>query len=309
MNYKILLKVKYLLIFIILNGVKTYAQNSDSSNDSLLQYRGNSNNASLSTAANLNRKKGIEFKIFNNLYYQTKFADSKGETIDAGNKSSYFTANAYAYYGLSSKFNVGFQLNYRAVRIDKSESSAYELFNFETTETSRNALSNIGPSVKLSISEKAGLVLQSILLLPTASDLEGSSSKNLVYLDFQKIQFFNQLFYVKSFSPKFQLFAEGGFIYRTDKDFNNETSSFTTQFKLIGSYFPIPTLSIYALGEYAPSIGNSGDFISSYYTQTGLGTKYQLVKNVEIEFLYTFFPASKKAGLGETVNFGLRYSR
>ena len=297
------------MIFIILNGVKTYAQNSDSSNDSLLQYRGNSNNASLSTAANLNRKKGIEFKIFNNLYYQTKFADSKGETIDAGNKSSYFTANAYAYYGLSSKFNVGFQLNYRAVRIDKSESSAYELFNFETTKTSRNALSNIGPSVKLSISEKAGLVLQSILLFPTASDLEGSPSKNLVYLDFQKIQFFNQLFYVKSFSPKFQLFAEGGFIYRTDKDFNNETSSFTTQFKLIGSYFPVPTLSIYALKEYASSIGNSGDFISSYYTQTGLGTKYQLVKNVEIEFLYTFFPASKKAGLGETVNFGLRYSR
>jgi hypothetical protein len=46
--------------------------------------------------------------------------------------------------------------------------------------------------------------------------------------------------------------------------------------------------------------------ISAYYNQLGLGAKYQLISNFELEILYTKFIFGKSQGAGETYNLGFR---
>jgi len=46
-----------------------------------------------------------------------------------------------------------------------------------------------------------------------------------------------------------------------------------------------------------------------YFTQLGLGAKYQVTSNINIEASYTNFVASKRDGAGSTFNFGIRLIR
>ena len=56
------------------------------------------------------------------------------------------------------------------------------------------------------------------------------------------------------------------------------------------------------------SNGFDEDFgLSQWFQQAGLGFKYQLTKNLEIESSNTNFFASKNDGGGSTLNIGLRW--
>ena len=47
------------------------------------------------------------------------------------------------------------------------------------------------------------------------------------------------------------------------------------------------------------------DLISDY-AHTGLGLKYQLTRNLNLEVSYTYFFTSKNGGAGSTYNLGIR---
>ena len=69
------------------------------------------------------------------------------------------------------------------------------------------------------------------------------------------------------------------------------------------NYFPIKDATLYAMVQYSPTITNS----STFYTQIGVGGKYQITKHLYIEMLYTDFIFSKNSGTGKTFNLGLRF--
>ena len=50
-----------------------------------------------------------------------------------------------------------------------------------------------------------------------------------------------------------------------------------------------------------------GNDFSQEYTQLGLGMKYQITKKINLETSYTNFVRGSDTGLGETINFGIRF--
>jgi len=87
----------------------------------------------------------------------------------------------------------------------------------------------------------------------------------------------------------------------------SDASSMNTPAKLFLSWFAGNRWAFYGMGEFNPTWGQGG--ISSAYYQNGLGLKYQLTDNLEIEGLYTDFLAGKNQGAGRTFNIGLRLQR
>jgi hypothetical protein len=73
------------------------------------------------------------------------------------------------------------------------------------------------------------------------------------------------------------------------------------------NYFPGGRWLFYGLAEAAPDW--LGDSRGSYYTQVGLGVKVRPRPWVEIETLFTTFPAGNNSGAGQTYNLGFRFLR
>ena len=105
------------------------------------------------------------------------------------------------------------------------------------------------------------------------------------------------------------------FWYHLVRDSFRENNYFQTQTSLFVSFFPSSRWTLYGMSEYFPTHYNDGtqerEGFFSYFVQSGVGTKYQLIPNlIELEFLYTnFWAGSEDQGAGETVNLGIRVIR
>jgi hypothetical protein len=246
----------------------------------------------------------FEIKIFNNLYTQTAYFNEEQEKIEQGSRSTFFSGIVNFLYGINSTINVGFDLYLKSVRNDDESSSPFSLFKFSSDEKSRTALSQIGPKIKISpFSSLSNFSFQTTLLFPLDSDLDGSESNEIPYLDVDGIQWWNQFFYDYSFEDDFLLYLETGPIIR----FSSEFEDFFVPLKAIVNYFPSQNWTIYVPFEFT---SYWKDFtINAYYMQLGLGLKYQLTPNVELEGLYTKFLLGKSQGAGQTYNLGIRMIR
>ncbi len=246
-----------------------------------------------------------EFILFNNLYTQTSFFNGDKEKVELDQRSSYYSGIFQFFYGVSSSFNIGFDIYLKSVRVDEESSSPFRTLLFEERQDSRTAITPMGPKIKFTPFKKLhNLSVQSTLLFPVGKDLEGGSNGK-PFLDHQKYTWWTQVFFDTPLTSDIQLFTEADILWRIDDEFKYEESNFLTPIKLFISYFPIDKLTVYAMSEFTPTYGD--DLFSAYYFQSGSGAKYQIMPSLIIELLYTNFLLGKNAGAGQTFNLGLRW--
>ena len=82
------------------------------------------------------------------------------------------------------------------------------------------------------------------------------------------------------------------------------------------SYFPTGKITIYVMTQHlhrytnhiAPQNPEITDWvIPANYTASGVGFKYQLLSNLNLELLYTNFWRGQNSGFGNTFNIGIKY--
>lgn len=245
-------------------------------------------------------QKGVEAKLFNNLYtQQTGPGDG---TLDA--RASYFTSFLSFLYGVNDRFNAGFDARFRGVRIDNLPSSPFELFSFEDGEHTRYGVTTIGPKVRIApFTKLPKFSIQSAFWFPIGDQLTGTN--NDPFIDWDGASWWTQFFNDFSIGNNFALFTEVDFfIEDLGKDRTNRISTPVTG---IFSYFPIEGGTLYVLGGYSPYWQENYD----YFVQAGVGAKYQFNPQFEIELLYTYFTNGDLQfleGKASTFNIGFRYS-
>ncbi len=147
-------------------------------------------------------------------------------------------------------------------------------------------------------------------MFPIAGDLEGSGSpegnnNDKPYLEADRYLWLTQLFYDQELGTDFRLFLQFAPWINIDRQWDFDQSYVATPLSAFLSFFPNRLTTLYLMNEIWPTYGTM--FISSYFNQSGLGAKYQLIPGkLELELLYTRFIVGKNSGAGETYNFGIR---
>ena len=244
-------------------------------------------------------KVSVELKVFNNLYSQTQ-----GE-LESQSRSSFFTTTLSAFYGLNNKFNVGLTTRFRKIRNNPAESSPFSVFGNGDDGSSRSGITAIGPQIRYApVSAWENFSIQSSFVLPVGTDLAGSETQP--YIDWTGPTWHTQFFNDFSIGNEFSLFTEIDLLI---EDIGNEEEAhinrLSTPVVLIFSYVPTTKLTIYTIGSYSPFWQENFD----YFTQYGIGTKYQFTPDFEIELLYTDFSNQflvNNNGQAQTINLGLR---
>ncbi|MEO9967535.1 MAG: hypothetical protein ABJF11_17190 [Reichenbachiella sp.] len=277
------IKILPALVFTILIGTSAFAQSG------LQSY----------TPSVLLSKGQMEFKLFNNLYTQTKVRDENGTTIQLGERQSFLNHQLRFLYGISetSRINVGMEIN-----------TTTAWYGGVSTST---LLSGIGPTIKfVPLSDRGNFSIQSTFLIP----LNGEQLENPRFINHNRRTWWTQFFYDHSMSTKWNLFFEVDLLYRFKED-PSQNNFFRVPVSTIVSYFASSKWTIYSNLQYAAAYGRlpgveSVDFgRMRWFTQLGVGTKYLLLDNLELELSYANFLWSRRDGAGEAFNFGLRWIR
>ena len=264
------------------------------------------------TPSKLLKKGDWDFKIFNNLYTQTKRDDAG--VMKKEDRSNFFTTTLETYTGVSknSRINVGLIVNVKSNTF--SGKSATSVFSFgNDNKDSKSGISNIGLSVKYqpfkSISNFSG---QSTFYFPVFKDKPG------LYLDKRSYVFENRYFYDTTFgNGNFQFFAELDFTYHfgeKSKDASADANSgeryannsLAVPLSVFLSYFPSNNFTIYVNAQHY-ELFDLGNKFTQNYTLLGVGGKYQLSSSLNLEISYGNFVRGRDNGLGQTFNLGLRY--
>jgi len=284
-------------------------------NDSSAGQSSSVSGSTASSAANASRyvvsaaipKGTFELKLFNNLYSQ-RDVDSEGALAF---RSTFFTSNLSLLYGVTDRFNAGVELKYRRVDYSDLPSSAFDVFKFDNPNgITRTGITGLALKIRAApFKELKGFSLQSTLTFPTSDDLEGTSE--LPYIDWNGATFWTQFFYDFDIGTNFSLFTEIDFLIENigeePEDGNPFVNRVSTPVSVIFSYFPNPKTTIYALGGFSPYYLSDFD----YFAQAGVGLKYQISRNFELETLFTAFTTEfllDTGGNASTINLGARYS-
>ena len=279
------------------------------------------------TPSSLLKKGGIEMQLFNNIYTQTAYRNADREEIKQEGRSTYYGGSFYALYGVSkaARVNVGFDLNVKAVYIDSVNGSPFKVFKFETTPYSRTALTSIGPKIKFQpIKSVSNFSVQSAFWIPIADDLESIEEfHDYPWMDYHMYTWWNQFYFDKTFGSSWQIFTEFDFLFRFKKTGSNTPTHVDLPLSLFASWFPTSKSTLYFQIQYSPRLqleetqeydwATESNYtvdpfeLISDYAQTGLGAKYQLTRNFNLELSGTYFFTSKNGGAGYTMNLGLRY--
>lgn len=258
--------------------------------------------------------KGIEVKLFNNLYTQNSFRDGGGNVIELGERQNFFTGLYQVTYGAtrSGRLNLGLEVVLNAVRYDTDpNSSPFRLFsgNNDNLDFYRARVSYLGPRVRFVPFENTkNFSVTSTLQFPLSNDLQSER-----FLAWQRVNWLTQFFYDNIFGD-FQLFAEADFLLRFPSTLENGTEQkafFRTPVTVFFSYFPDSKSTVNINAQYSPAFGGGDDGFSflNDFVQLGIGAKYQITKEINLELLYTNFAFSRSQGAGQTFNFGLVFIR
>ena len=277
-----------------LNGLKKSEKPGTASQSSLETY----------TPAVLLPSGGFEIKIFNNLYTQTAFRDINGDRVQLDQRQSYYTASIQLLYGISKhrRLNIGLDLNLKSVFFDTDrQGSPFSIFSF-SGDNQRTAITTVGPKIKIApFKSLPQFSLQSSFLFPVSPNLEGGAGEP--FLEYQRSVWWTQLFFDFYLSDRVKVFSESDFLLRFKRKAESSKTQVVMPTSVFLNYFPRSWVTVYGMVQYAPTINES----STYYWQTGVGGKFQLTANLELELLVTSFIAGSNSGAGVTYNIGLRY--
>ena len=241
-----------------------------------------------------------EIKIFNNLYTQRT-----GTSGELTNRSTFFTSLVSVVYGISNRFNLGFELRYRRVYNTTLPDSPLNVFGSHDPNNFRQGITTFGPRIRFApIPKWRNFSIQSTLQIPMGKDQAGTSETP--YIDWNGVSFWNQFFNDIPLGSNFSLFTELDlFLEDIGPSSDNHANRFSTPVTGIISYFPNPKTTIYGLAGFSPYWQSTFD----YFVQGGIGFKYQFTPNFELELLYTGFTNKfliETEGRAATYNFGIR---
>jgi len=252
--------------------------------------------------------------LFNSLYTQNAAFDNKrvSQPDYYNGRANYFTSFLQATFGLHPRINLGVDLQFRSASRDTNRgSSALQVFRFGNHTNHQTKLASVGPKIKFIPFKKwPSLSVQSTFYIPVAKDLEGNK-KSRIFLDYDKINWWTQLFIDQRLNPRLNLFYGFDVIYRIG-NMSNGGGLLQTPLTFIITTFPSRNFTLYALGQYYPTHqkadwNDSGTFNNQYFMQIGIGTKFIIGSRLELELAYNKFVAGKNSGEGQTFNVGIRY--
>lgn len=254
------------------------------------------------TPSKLLKKGQWDIKWFNNLYTQTKAANSDGDITKNLDRENYFTTSFDVFTGVSenSSLNIGLLFDIRSNTI--GDRGSFDVFQFDGDETTaRSGLTSIAPVIKFNpLKSVSNFTIQTAIHIPLINE---ESNSNGVFLDQTAYTFQNRFFYDYTFpSNDWQLFTE----LNTEYNFGDEDSFANKTFVLAPgvflSYFPSQETTVLGFVQHQKRFG---DF-SQDFTALGFGGKYQLTKALNLEVLYSSFVRGKDTGIGQSFNIGLR---
>ncbi|MFT6716079.1 MAG: hypothetical protein ACJA0Q_000708 [Saprospiraceae bacterium] len=306
-----LLNFSGIVLLFTFMGIQVQAQDEEASGEEELS------NIQSYTPSKLLKKGQVDVQLFNNLYTQTAFRDMDRDLVELDQRSTYFATFTQVLFGTSksARVNWGVDVIFKSVRVDNDvKSAAIKVFNFESSNLTRTAVTAIGPKIKFSpFKNNPNFSIQSALWIPIASDLEADANAK-PWLDWDRFTSWTQFYYSQQLGSKFQLFYEIDLLARFSKpaswyENNTAKSNFlSTPASFFVNYFTTSKSTVYAMVQYAPNFEfNGGTAIDSDYAQVGIGGKYQLTSHFAVELLYSNFFTAKNAGAGRTYNVGLRY--
>lgn len=264
------------------------------------------------TPSKLLKKGQWDFKIFNNLYTQTKGANENGNVTRNLPRETYFTTTLESYNGISNnaRINVGLIVSIKSNFINKetSDFAATKVFGFNNEDGySRAGITSIAPSIKFSpFKSISNFSVQSSFHI----SLIDNESENGIFLDKKSNIWETRFFYDKTFGGnKFQVFTELDFaFYMGKKGEGYANNSLGVPVSIFLSYFPSNNFTVYINGQHFRLIDLGNEFTQNY-TLLGAGAKYQLTSSLNLEVSYGNFVAGNATGLGQTFNLGLRVIR
>ncbi|MCF8367825.1 MAG: DUF547 domain-containing protein [Bacteroidales bacterium] len=279
------------------------------------------------TPSKLLKKGEIEMQLFNNIYSQTAYRDGKRDKVEQEGRSTYYSGLFYLLFGQSKsgRVNVGFDINIKAVYIDENrKGNPLAVFRFETSPSSRTALTSLGPKIKFQpFKNFSNFSVQSAFWMPVAKDLEAVGGfLEYPWMDYDMYTWWNQFFFDKTFGTQWQIFTEADLLFKFKKKDGGTPTHFDIPLSFFLSWFPSQKTTLYTMLQYSPRLQlepseafdwetqmnytiDPFDLVSDY-AQSGLGIKYQVSNNLNLEASYTYFFTSKNGGAGSTYNLGLR---
>ncbi|GAA4949382.1 hypothetical protein GCM10023314_23390 [Algibacter agarivorans] len=254
------------------------------------------------TPSKLLKKGQWDIKWFNNLYTQTKGADSNGDITKDLDRETYFTSSFDIFTGVSerSKLNVGLLFEIRSNVI--GDRNALDVFSFDgESETARSGLTSIAPVIKFNpFKNVSNFTVQTAFHIPLISEESDDSG---VFLDQTAYTFQNRFFYDYTFpSGDWQLFTELNTEYNFGDDSSFADKTFVLAPGVFMSYFPSQKSTILGFVQHQKRFG---DFEQDF-TALGFGGKYQLNQTLNLEVLYSSFVRGTNSGIGQSFNIGLR---
>jgi len=278
------------------------------------------------TPSKLLKKGQIEAQLYNNLYTETAYRNGEREKIKKDTRDTYYGGLFYMLFGVSKsgRVNIGFDLNVKSVYIDEDKGNPLKVFKFKKTPYSRAAIATLGPKIKFQpLRNVSNFSIQSAFWIPVAKDLESiEEDSDYPWLDYHMYTWWNQFFFDKTFGSNWQIFTEADLLFR----FKTKNSATATHMDIpvsfFLSWFPTTKATIYYMIQYAPrfqlqkteNFNEEGQLestvnpfeVTSDYAHTGLGAKYQVTRNLNLEASYTYFFTSMNGGAGSTYNLGIR---
>jgi len=271
-------------------------------NDKNVKKNTGGNNAARYVVSSTIPKGFSETKIFNNLYTQ-----ATGSENNLTDRATFFTTSLSYLYGLNNRFNIGLSARYRRVSNEALPNSALNVFGSIDEGRDRQGLTAIGPQIRYApFPVLQNFSVQSAFLLPVGKDLAGSSTQP--YIDWNGATWWTQFFNDLPIGSNFSLFTEVDFLWEDiGASANGNVNRVSTPATVIFSYFPNSQTTLYTLAGYSPFWQSTFD----YFTQLGLGFKYQFTPNLELELLATDFSnkfLNSTGGKAYTYNLGLRFN-
>ena len=133
------------------------------------------------------------------------------------------------------------------------------------------------------------------------------------FVNHDRYTWHTQLFTDFNIGSKFQVFLEEAIFYRIKNNDNQDGNFARLFFSGFLSYFPSSKVTVFGFGQYAPrferlSNGFDSQFgLSQWFTQVGVGAKYQVMPQLGLELSYGNFVNSRRDGAGSVFNFGIRF--
>lgn len=243
-------------------------------------------------------KGSVEIKWFNNLY---------SEVVRSSYRSSYFTSQLSAVYGIGPRLSLGFDVRFRSVANGDANSALWNVLHLKTDQNRFAAIANAGPKIRWApVDTWSNFSIQSALWWPLEEHLEGTSERP--FLDWNGPIWLTQFFNDFDIGTQFSLFLEGDILLEDLGQTSDRQNYFSTPLTAIFSYFPTRKWSIYTLANIGPRWLPELDA----FAQGGVGMKYQFIPSFEIEALVTYFTNAgliDRNGHAATFNIGFRYSQ